>query len=336
MEALTGVSSCFSMQALERSLIHLLFLALVAGDGVEGLIRLGQRLLRASHLRGVRVNVIDDVPVTVRTLGSQTVDVDGCTHRPRMLIEREVLVDDPHLILVPLHQSGKQLRVHLGAEGTLEVVEAYDDHRSVRRATARRSSIGADQSFWVLADVELIELRQGLSIRRQQEGHRLGALAVGRKEHRDLVESRNVALGSGTNDHLVIGREIRLGSNEDLNPSSKLRRKLSSPCRGTLRVTAGRGQHQDEKEGAKQTGGIRHNASDYLTQGRIAPRPGSDQKSRSARLRFPAVPMFASVKLKRYVFSLRTEPSSYFRYSTLRPQQSQLYWTCRAPYCTWV
>src|SRR6185312_16135330 len=61
---------------------------------------------------------------------------------------------------------------------------------------------------------------------------------------------------------------------------------------------------------------------------------GLAQNSRSARRRFPADPMLASVKLNRYAFSLRTEPSSYLRYSTLKPQQSQLYEVCSAPYCT--
>src|SRR5207248_11500924 len=54
----------------------------------------------------------------------------------------------------------------------------------------------------------------------------------------------------------------------------------------------------------------------------------------AARRRFPAVPIFDSVKLNRSTVSFRTEPSSYLRTSTLNPQQSQLYDPCRAPYCT--
>src|ERR1700694_5552243 len=44
--------------------------------------------------------------------------------------------------------------------------------------------------------------------------------------------------------------------------------------------------------------------------------------------------MFTRVKLNRYAFSFLTDPSSYFRYSTLKPQQSQLYEASSAPY--WI
>src|SRR5271170_6214406 len=63
-------------------------------------------------------------------------------------------------------------------------------------------------------------------------------------------------------------------------------------------------------------------------------RPGAAQNRLAARRRLPAVPIFNSVKLNRSDVSLRTEPNSYFRTSTLNPQQSQLYEPCSAPYCT--
>lgn len=52
-----------------------------------------------------------------------------------------------------------------------------------------------------------------------------------------------------------------------------------------------------------------------------------DQKIRSARLKYwlPADPTPARVKVKlQHSFSLRTEPRARRRYSTVRPQQSQL------------
>src|SRR5271170_5094745 len=63
-------------------------------------------------------------------------------------------------------------------------------------------------------------------------------------------------------------------------------------------------------------------------------RPGAAQNRLAARRRLPAVPIFNSVKLNRSANSLRTEPNSYFRTSTLNPQQSQLYEPCSPPYCT--
>src|SRR5438445_10484670 len=57
------------------------------------------------------------------------------------------------------------------------------------------------------------------------------------------------------------------------------------------------------------------------------------QNSFSARLKFPSDPRFASAKVKRYWFSLRTEPRAKRRNSMLIPQQSQLYVACTAAYC---
>ena len=93
-------------------------------------------------------------------------------------------------------------------------------------------------------------------------------------------------------------------------------------------------QRKSEKRKQQLTAHDRH-CFDYHTQPapflRSAPAespPGRSkstaQNSRSARRRLPAVPMFASVKLNRYAFSFRTDPSSYFRYSTASPQQFQL------------
>jgi hypothetical protein len=48
------------------------------------------------------------------------------------------------------------------------------------------------------------------------------------------------------------------------------------------------------------------------------------QNRRSDRRRLPADPMLINVKLNRSTPSLRTDPSSYLRYSTLNPQQFQL------------
>ena len=59
-----------------------------------------------------------------------------------MLVEREVAVDDAHLVLVAIEDGGKDLGVHLGAEGALEVVEADDQHRGVLRAAARGTASG--------------------------------------------------------------------------------------------------------------------------------------------------------------------------------------------------
>src|ERR1700729_3785344 len=80
---------------------------------------------------------------------------------------------------------------------------------------------------------------------------------------------------------------------------------------------------------------------DYLTQ-RPHPRPppspkphASPAQNRLAALRrFPAVPIFSSVKLNRSAVSLGTTPSSYLRTSTLNPQQFQLYEACTVSYCT--
>src|SRR5579875_3836400 len=71
-----------------------------------------------------------------------------------------------------------------------------------------------------------------------------------------------------------------------------------------------------------------------IARGRLTVVPGPAQNRLMARRRFPAVPMLTSVKLNRSTLSFRTEPSSYFWYSTLSPQQFQLYEVCSAPYWT--
>src|SRR5690349_5566264 len=60
---------------------------------------------------------------------------------------------------------------------------------------------------------------------------------------------------------------------------------------------------------------------------------GASQKRRSCRRRLPNAPTLARLKAKRNWFSFLTEPSANRRYSTLNPQQSQLYVVCTVPYC---
>src|SRR5258708_19724980 len=77
------------------------------------------------------------------------------------------------LVLIALRQRRKKLVMHRRAVRALQVVEADNQHRSIRRSTPRRPAISAHQQLRVLADVVLVELRQRLSVRRKQKRHRL-------------------------------------------------------------------------------------------------------------------------------------------------------------------
>src|ERR1019366_3670429 len=89
------------------------------------------------------VDVVDKVPVAVGGGGGEAVGIDGRVLGPGMdLFQREVAIDDADLVLVTIQDRGEQLRVHLGAVGAFEVVEADDEHGRVgwtaTRGTARR------------------------------------------------------------------------------------------------------------------------------------------------------------------------------------------------------
>ncbi len=139
--------------------------------------------------------------------------------RPRVLIQRKIAIHDPHLVLVTLQQGGEELRVHLGAERALKVVKSHDQHWRIRSAASRGAVPGDHHILRILADVELVELRQRLAVGGEQEGDRFAARAVLLEGHGNRVEAGDLAFGSRTDLYVV----LRVTSDRDLISSSTRR-----------------------------------------------------------------------------------------------------------------
>ncbi len=110
------------------------------------------------------MDIVHQVPVARRTLRANAVRIDRRAHRPRMDIQRKVAVHDMDLVLIPLRQRRKKLLMHRRAIRALQIVEADNQNRSIRRPTPRRPPLSAHQQLRVFADVVLVELRQRLSV----------------------------------------------------------------------------------------------------------------------------------------------------------------------------
>ena len=78
--------------------------------------------------------------------------------------QRIVLVDEMHLVAVALGDERKQAGMEDRAVGTLQVVEADNQHRRGFRAAARRTIGRLQQGARVRRHVVLVELRHGLAI----------------------------------------------------------------------------------------------------------------------------------------------------------------------------
>ena len=88
-------------------------------------------------------------------------------------MERVVLVDKAHLVLVALQSGREKLLVHPGAVGALKVVEI--NHRDLGRGIAAdgppRHVDGEEQVF---GQVKLVQAGQGLAVGRDQKFDYLG------------------------------------------------------------------------------------------------------------------------------------------------------------------
>src|ERR1700724_742852 len=164
--------------------------------------------------------------------------------------ERVVLVDEAHQALVVVLRSGKELLVHAGAVGALQIVVVYDRDLGLGVAAHRPLRNRVDR-LRVLADVELLEPCQCVAVLGQQKRDR-GLLAVVGKCHRQIIEIRNVALGLSAQRDVVLWWDIELRADQNLDAT------LDGGARGmrTLSVAAEGGDGSqcagEEESGTEQ------------------------------------------------------------------------------------
>ncbi len=131
------------------------------------------------------------------------------------LRKREVLVDEAHLVLVALQSRRKQRFVHLRAVGALEVVEV--DHRHLGcGVSAHRSARNIDVEGWILRQIEGLEPRQRLAVRRNQKVERR-CLRAARKTHGKRIIARKRARPARPDRHHVILRHVELRADQHLD-----------------------------------------------------------------------------------------------------------------------
>jgi hypothetical protein len=155
--------------------------------------------------------------------------------------------------------------MHRCAIRALQIVEANDQNRSIRRSTPCRPPVSAHQRFRVFADVVLVELRQRLSVGRKQKRHRLARLFLRRKDYVDGIEPGNLTLGPRPELYIVVRRNRRLRADQHLHSPRQLRRQPVAGLLRGLRVAAQNKSRGSQREGKYQgTEGLhnsRHNTS---------------------------------------------------------------------------
>ena len=143
------------------------------------------------------------------------------------MIQRKIAIHDLNLVLIPLRQRRKKLLVHLRAIRALQIVEADDQDRRIRRATPRRPSVSDTSSFGSLLMSYLLNCASVFPSVESRNVAGLLDFPFVTKNYADRIEARNFALRPRTDLDFVVGRNRRLRADQHLDPARQLRRQLA-------------------------------------------------------------------------------------------------------------
>jgi len=154
---------------IELSAIQLCQRGFLSSDSIESSVALLHVSILAAYFLPVGMDVIHEVPVSVRILGGDAVGVDCRVHGPWMNFgQRIIFVDEADLVLVAVKRLRKKGRMHARAVGALQIVEVNDGHFCVW-ISANRPTGDVDVKDGIFGEVEGLKASEFCIVGRDEE-----------------------------------------------------------------------------------------------------------------------------------------------------------------------